>query len=116
MILLALAAAASLQTADSAPGRYTISGAGAPCTLTLQPSSAQPPESDVAADSAAGFVIATPTCPEALRDAVLWRISLTDGVLLLVDGAGDSAFTGQMDENDWIGTTRDRATLLLVRQ
>jgi len=111
-----LLAAALIQAGDDAPGRYAISGAGAPCTLTLQPSSAQPPESNVDADAASGFVIATPACPAALNEAALWRLSLSDRVLTLVDGAGETVFNGQADEDDWIGTTRDRRTLLLVRQ
>ncbi len=116
MILLTLAALASLQTADDAAGRYVAEADAARCDLSLRPAAAQLPESNIEGEAASGFAFASPGCPGRLADAALWRLTLADGALTLVDGAGAAVFQGRADGRDWSGETPDGASLRLTRK
>lgn len=116
MILLTLAALASLQTADDAAGRYVAEADMARCDLSLRPAAAQLPESNVEGEAASGFAFASPGCPERVADAAFWRLRLADGALTLVDGAGETVFEGRAQGRDWAGETPDGAALRLTRK
>ena len=116
MILLALAALASLPTADDTAGRYMAQTEAAQCDLSLRPAAAQLPESNVEGEAASGFAFASPGCPGNLGEATFWRLTLADGALTLVDGAGTPVFQGRADGRDWSGETPDGAALRLTRK
>jgi hypothetical protein len=116
MILLALAAFASLQTADDAAGRYVAESDTARWDLSLRPAAAQLPESNIEGEAASGFAFASPGCPARVAEAAFWRLTLADGALTLVDGAGDTVFAGRAEGRDWAGETPGGAALRLTRK
>jgi hypothetical protein len=105
MILAAFLALAATQTAEDAAGRYEAAGERTACALTLRPAAAQLPESNITGEAASGFAFAMPGCPGGLSDVALWRLSLADGVLTLVDAAGEPVFSGRLRDRVWAGET-----------
>jgi hypothetical protein len=105
VLITAALAALSLQTAEDAAGSYQAVSVAAMCAVTLRPSAAQLPESNVTGQAASGFAFAAPGCPGGLSEAALWRLTLAEGELRLVDGAGETLFTGRLEDRTWRGTT-----------
>ena len=117
MIAAAVLAAFALQTAEDAAGRYTveIDGDGT-CAVTLRPAAAQLPQSTLDGDSASGFAFAAPGCPGDLARTALWRLTLTDGALILADGAGETVLSAQRIDGVWTGRTHaDQPAVLRPR-
>lgn len=116
MLITLLLAAVLTPTADDVPGRYAAEGDDAACQITLRPAAAQLPESHVTGEAASGFAFAPPGCPANLSDAAFWRLSLADGALSVVDGAGETLFSGAAEGASWTGAAPGGEQLRLHRR
>jgi hypothetical protein len=116
LIAAAVISVLTLQSAEDAAGRYQAVGEVGACFVTLRPAAAQLPDSHVTGEAASGFAFAAPGCPGALSQAGLWRLSLTDGVLTLIDGAGETLFTGRREDQGWSGETASGEAVTLQRR
>jgi len=116
MILAAIAFAALASGAEAA-GAYDLSLEDRHCRVVLDAPSSAPEGSLVAADAAAGLVLAFPDCPAGLDEAAFWRLDSADNVLTLFDAMGEVLLTAAPGERrNWAGETAAGAPVQLSRR
>ena len=116
MITFALLSVALGFDADSVAGRYVAQAENASCTLVLRAPAPILPDVQLTQDSVSGFALAAPNCPQGLSGALLWRYLVETDQLELVNGAGETLFTGEAAERGWTGSTPAQQPINLLRR